>query len=259
MFLVHNWLPSGTDIRRTTHDLSSLEKYILQNEHVKSVATYIGSGAPRFILTFAPEETSDKAYGLLLVTVDDYKVIDSLVPEFRDYINDSYPDAYPVLRKFALGPGSDYDIEARFSGPDPRILRQLAGKAEAIMRDFPYSARVWDDWRPPVKVIRPVFDEVKAKQAGISRPMLAEALETAFSGTTVGVYREADKILPIISRLPDDERLDVGNIVNIQVYSPVLKKSIPISQVVSGFETVSEDSLRMRFNRKLTIRARGNI
>ncbi|MBU1232584.1 MAG: efflux RND transporter permease subunit, partial [Proteobacteria bacterium] len=38
-----------------------------------------------------------------------------------------------------------------------------------------------------------------------------------------------------------------------------LKKSIPISQVVSGFETVFEDPLRMRYNRKLTVSTRGNI
>lgn len=259
MFLVHYWLPSGTDIRRTTADISSLEKYIMGEDHVESVASYIGAGAPRFILTFAPEETSDKAYGVLLVTVDDYKVIDSLIPEIETHITDFYPDAYPVLRKFALGPGSDYDIEARFSGPDAVVLRQLANKAKAIMRAYPYSARVWDDWRPPVKKIRPIFDEVRAKQAGVTRPMLAEALESAFTGTTVGVYREGDKILPIISRLPDDERLNVGYLENIQVYSPLLKKTVPISQVVSGFKVVAEDSQRMRFNRKLTIRARGNI
>lgn len=259
MFLVHYWLPSGTDIRRTTEDVSTLEKYILKDKRVASVASFIGDGAPRFILTFSPEETSDNGYGLLLVTVNDYEDIDKLIPEIENHINESYPDAYPVLRKFALGPGSDYDIEARFSGPDATVLRQLAEKAKTIMRDYPYSARVWDDWRPPVKKIQPIFDEVKAKQAGISRPMLSQALETSFSGTSVGVYREGDDILPIISRLPDEERLNVGNLDDIQIYSPYLKKTIPISQVVSGYETVAEDSLRMRFNRKLTIRTRGNI
>lgn len=259
MFLVHYWLPSGTDIRTTTADISIIEKHILKDERVASVASYIGDGAPRFILTFSPEETSDNGYGLLLVTVNDYNDIQTFIPEIETYITDNFPESSPVLRKFALGPGSDYDIEARFSGPDPTVLRQLAEQARTIMRDFPQSARVWDDWRPPVKKIQPVFDEVRAKQAGITRPMLAQALETSFSGTTVGLYREGDDLLPIISRLPDNERLDVNNITDIQIYSPYLKKTIPITQVVSGFDTVAEDSLRMRFNRKLTIRARGNI
>ncbi len=259
MFMINYWLPSGTDIRQTVADISEIEKHILADERVSSVASYIGDGAPRFILTFSPEQTSDDGYGLLLVVVKDYREIDALIPEIEEFIATNYPDASPVLRKFALGPGDDYDIEARFSGPDSKVLRQLSAQAQAIMRAYSESARVWDDWRPPVKKIVPLFDEVKAKQAGVNRSMLAQSLESAVSGTKVGLYREGDDLLPIISRLPDDERLAVENLKDLQVYSPALKKSIPISQVVSGFATVSEDPLRMRFNRKLTIRARGNI
>jgi len=259
MFLVHYWLPSGTDIRQTTADVSEIEKHILDDERVTSVASYIGEGAPRFILTFKPEQTGDDGYGLMLVSVDDYREIPRLAAEIEDYINTNYPSAYPVIRKFVLGPGDDYDLEARFSGPDDKILRELSAKAQAIMRAYPHSARVWDDWRPPVKKIVPVFDEVRAKQAGVTRTMLAQALENAVSGVTVGLYRENDKLLPIISRLPANERLDVEHLRDIQVYSPALQKTIPISQVISGFKTVADDPFRMRYNRKPTISVRGNI
>ncbi len=259
MFMVNYWLPSGTDIHQTVSDISKIEKHILEDERVASVASYIGDGAPRFILTFATEQTSDDGYGLLLVSVNDYRDIDTLVPEIEKYITDNFPAAAPVLRKFALGPGDDFDLEARFSGTDSKVLRQLSEKAQAIMRNYAYSARVWDDWRPPVKKIVPLFDEVKAKQAGVSRTMLSQTLESAVSGTPVGLYREGDDLLPIVSRLPEEERLSVENLKDLQVYSPALKKSIPINQVVSGFATVAEDPFRMRFNRKLTIRARGNI
>lgn len=259
MFMLNYWLPSGTDIHRTIADISKIEKHILEDERIASVASYIGDGAPRFILTFATEQTSDDGYGLLLVSVNDYRDIDTLVPEVEKYISDNFPDAAPVLRKFALGPGDDFDLEARFSGTNGKVLRQLSEQAQTIMRNYGQSARVWDDWRPPVKKIVPLFDEVKAKQAGVSRTMLAQTLESAVSGTPVGLYREGDDLLPIISRLPADERLAVENLQDLHVYSPALKKSIPINQVVSGFDTIAEDPFRMRFNRKLTIRARGNI
>jgi multidrug efflux pump subunit AcrB len=259
MFMVNYWLPSGTSIHQTVADISKIEKHILEDDRIASVASYIGDGAPRFILTFSTEQTSDDGYGLLLVSVNDYRDIDTLVPEIEKYITDNFPAAAPVLRKFALGPGDDFDLEARFSGTDSKVLRQLSEKAKAIMRNYADSARVWDDWRPPVKKIVPLFDEVKAKQAGVSRTMLAQTLESAVSGTPVGLYREEDDLLPIISRLPAEERLAVENLQDLQVYSPALKKSIPINQVISGFDTVSEDPFRMRFNRKLTIRARGNI
>jgi len=259
MVMVSYWLPSGSDIRKATADISKIEKHILEDERVASVTSYIGEGATRFILTFVPEATGDDGYGLMLVSVHDRKDLPALVPEMESYIANNYPDAVPVVRKFTLGPGDDYDLEARFSGPDGKVLRKLSEKAQAIMRDYPDSARVWDDWRPPVKKIVPLFDEVKAKQAGVTRSMLTQALETAVTGTNVGLYREGDDLIPIISRLPDDERLAVENLQDIQVYSPALKKSIPISQVVSGFETISEDAFRMRYNRLLTVNTRGNI
>jgi len=259
MVMLNYWLPSGSDIRQTTADISEIEKHILEDDRIISVTSYIGEGAPRFILTFFPEKTGDDGFGLMLVRVKDLKDLPTLVPAIEDYVANKYPEAALVVRKFALGPGDDYDIEARFSGPNAEVLRQLSEKAQAIMRAYPDSARVWDDWRPPVKKIVPLFDEVKAKQAGISRSMLTQALETAVQGTQVGLYRESDDLIPIISRLPDDERLAVENLQDIQIYSPILKKSIPINQIVSGFETISEDSFRMRFNRKLTINVRGNI
>ncbi|RLB75111.1 MAG: AcrB/AcrD/AcrF family protein, partial [Deltaproteobacteria bacterium] len=259
MVMVSYWLPSGSDIRQTTADISKIEKHILEDERVTSVTSYIGDGATRFILTFVPEATGDDGYGLMLVSVNDLEDFTALVPEMERYITDNFPDATAITRKFVLGPGDDYDLEARFSGPDGKVLRQLSEKAQAIMRNYPDSARVWDDWRPPVKRIVPLFDEVKAKQAGVSRSMLSQALETAVVGTQVGLYREGDDLIPIISRLPDDERLAVENLQDIQIYSPALKKSIPISQVISGFETISEDAFRMRFNRLLTVNTRGNI
>lgn len=259
MFMVHYWLPSGTDIRKTSSDISSIEDHLSKDERISSLTSYIGEGAPRLTLTFSPEQTGDDAYGLIFVGVHDWRDIDTLIPEVETYINDSFPDASPILRKFVLGPGKDYDIEARFSGPDAEILRRLSEEAQGIMRSYVHSARVWDDWRPPVKKIEPIFDEVMAKQAGISRPMLSETLETTFSGTTVGVYREGDELIPIISRLPENERLDVANLQDVQVWSPALGKTIPITQVVSGFQTVYEDGFRMRYNRRLTVSTRGNI
>ena len=127
------------------------------------------------------------------------------------------------------------------------------------MRKYPDSARVWDDWRPPVKKIVPVFDEVRAKQAGVTRSMLTQALENSTTGSKVGLYREKDLLLPIISRLPGNERFNVEHLKDIQVYSPAFKQYIPISQVISGFKTVTDDPYRMRFDRKLTISTRGNI
>ena len=254
-FQLHYWLPEGTDIRKTTRDISKIEEHLLEDERVTSVASYIGEGATRFMLTFSPDTSGSKSYGLLLIGVKDYRLIDTMIPELREYLNENYPDAEPKIEKYQLGPGGGYHVEARFSGPDPAVLRQLSNKAQAVMRSDPNATSIRDDWRQRVKILRPQYSDAEAKRAGVSRSVLNAALEFAFTGTRVGVYREGDKMIPIIARPPEKERVNVANINDLQVWSPITRRSVPVHQVISGIETTWEDSLIRRRDRKLTITA----
>ena len=89
-----------------------------------------------------------------------------------------------------------------FRGPDPNVLRRLAAKARALMLAEPGAVDVMDDWRQRVPLIRPIVAETPARNAGITRSEIAEALQSAFEGVEIGVYREDDKLLPIIARRP---------------------------------------------------------
>ena len=251
-FMINYWLPAGTDIRQTTADIAKIEKRLLEDERVVSTASYIGEGAPRFMLTFNPETSRDKGFGLILVSVNDYRVIGDIIEEYLVYLSDEFPEAQPILEKFKLGPSSGA-VEVRFSGPDPVILRQLSNQAKDILLAHPDTYAVRDDWRQRVKTIRPQFDDTRARLAGISRSDLARALEMNVTGTTMGIYREGDELISIIARQPEEERLDVENIRSLQVWSPATRKTVPVYQVVSDFTTDWEDSMIYRRDRKMTI------
>ncbi len=252
--MINYWRVEGTDIRDTSEDLKQIEKFLMTVDGIESVATFVGAGALRFILVYSPENAY-KSYGQLLVTVKDYQQIDSLIPVIRQYLDDNFPDAEPKIKQFRIGPGSGAMIKARFSGPDPVVLRQLSKQAQAIMREDGGAIDIRDDWRQAVKMLRPQFAEAQARLVGISRPAVSQVLETAFTGTQVGVYREGNKRLPIISRPPESERIAVDNIKALQIWSPAAQQSIPLRQVVSGFETVWIDPLIHRRNSKRTITA----
>ncbi len=251
-FMINYWRAEGTDINETSKDLQQIEKYLLAQEDIKSVTTFVGAGALRFILLYAPEKNYT-SYGLLLVTVKDYRKISDLIPQIYQHFSQNFPDAEPKIEKFKLGPGSGALIKARFSGPDPVVLRQLSKQAQDIMREDGGAIGIRDDWRQKVKMLQPQFAEAQARAVGISRAAISEALETAFTGKQVGVYREGNKRIPIISRPPELERVAVDNIKNIYVWSQIAQQSIPLRQVVSGFETVWIDPLIHRHNRKRTI------
>jgi len=121
------------------------------------------------------------------------------------------------------------------------------------MHETPGAIDIRDDWRQRVKVIEPLYSEAQARLTGITRSSLSETLEMAFTGKRVGIYRERDKLIPIISRPPSEERLDITNIDDLQIWSPMLDRTVPIGQVVADFKTVWQNPLIMRRNRKMTI------
>ena len=155
--------------------------------------------------------------------------------------------------KFQLGPGSTGKIQARLSGPDRDVLRGLASQVMKIYRDDPDSKGIRTNWRERVKVIRPVMAEEQANLSGITRPDIANTLLEAFQGRQVGISREDDLLLPIIMRAEEDERTKLDSIRSLQIWSPAAQTMIPLRQVVSDFNTVFEDEIIERRNRKPTI------
>ena len=252
MFYVNFWQTQGTDIRVMANEMQQISKVIRKIPGVTNVTSVIGTGALRFLLVYQPEKPN-QSYGQFLVEVDNYDHIDKISAQVKQYIVDHYPESEPKTEKIRLGPGGGAKIEARFSGPDPKILRELSNQAQAIMRANPDAIDIRDDWRHRVKVIEPVFSEMQARTTGITRADLSDALQTAFSGKQVGIYREQDKLIPIISRPPDNERLDIANIDDLPIWSPLLKRTVPVGQIVSKFDTSWEDALIRRRDRKLTI------
>ena len=253
-FVVDYWLPEGTDIRTVDKDLADIEKWVGEMGGITNVTTIVGQGALRFMLTYGPESPA-ASYGQLLVDVDDYRKIPELVSTIQKRLDAEYPDAQAKAWKFILGPGGGSKIQAAFRGPDPAVLRELSGKAKEIFHANPDAIAVKDDWRGRVKVARPVFSEEQARRAGVSLADLRKALQTAFSGTQVGVYREGDKIIPIISRAPAGERADLDNISAVQVHSPQAGAYVPLAQLVSEIRTDFEDPIIRRKNRFPTITA----
>ncbi|TNF33385.1 MAG: efflux RND transporter permease subunit [Gammaproteobacteria bacterium] len=252
MFTMDYWRSQGTDIRDTFADIQALENWLTTQDEVVQVSSNTGRGGIRFMLTY-PIEKSYPSFGQLLVEVQDYRQIDPLARRLAQRVATDFPDSQIKFRKFELGPQKPGKIEARFSGPDPDVLRQLAVQAEAIFRAEPGIAAVRNDWRERSKMIRPQFAEAQARRAGISKQDIDDTLLMAFSGKQVGLYREGTTLLPIIARPPATERTDIDNLPNLQIWSPASRAYIPIEQVTSGFTTEWEDSIIMRRDRKRTL------
>ncbi len=252
LFFVDIWEPEGTDIRKTREDALRVAQFLRAQPGVVQTSAVIGGAHQRFTLVYDAKESS-AAYAQILVRTDTRDRIAPVWDAVAGYLRTELPWIDPVIKTMRIGPGRDGKIEVRFHGPDAGELRRLSEQAKAIMRADPEAREIRDDWREPVKVVRPVFNEQVGRQLGITREDLAAGLQYAVEGTHVGLYRDGVHLLPILVRAPEDERGDVGNLRDIGVWSPLLQKAVPVSQVVSGFDTRWENAVLRSRDRQLTI------
>ena len=262
-FMVDVFLPTGTHIHQTEAFASAIQRTIQEKPGVAHVTSFIGGGGLRFLLVYSPEK-ENAAYVQFLVDVDDPRKIDSLVPDIQKHLDENHPNANAVAKKFLLGPGSGGRIQARFSGPDPAVLRNLGDQAKRVLEDDGGAVCVRHDWGEREKVIRPDLLQLQARRNGITRVEVAQALQTSFEGRVVGFYREPGgagtgvypqetRLLPIVARPPAEERKDIHVIHSLQIWSPVAGRMIPLSQVTSGAEVAWEDPIVVRNNRFPTL------
>lgn len=266
-FMVDAFLPAGTHIRETEAFAGDVQRFLQEQPGVTHVTSFIGSGGLRFLLVYSPE-SENRAYVQFLVDVDDPAKIRGLMDIIQKRLDENYPNANAIAKKFLLGPGAGGRVQIRFSGPDPAKLRDLGDQAVKILTDDGLALCVRSDWRERVAGIRPDLREHQARRNGITRVEVARALQSGFEGREIGFFREPGdagagvfpqemRLLPIVARPPRAEREDVGVINSLQIWSPVAGRMIPLSQVTSGAGIVWEDPVVMRRDRfpTLTIHA----
>ncbi len=256
MFFVDIWEPEGGDIRATRDDTLKVSEFIRQQPGVVQTTSVVGGPHQRFTLVYDAREPS-RIYSQIIVRTESREQIPAIWDAVQQYLHQQMPWTDPILKALRIGPGRDAKIEARFSGPDPQMLRELSGQATQIMREAG-AVDIRDDWRSPVKVATPLFNEQVGRQLGVDRETLGEAMRFAFDGVDIGVYRDGNHLLPIRMRAPDEERGDIDDMRDVQVWSPVLRRSVPVSQVVAGYETRFENAAIRSRDRIQTIIASCN-
>lgn len=252
IFFVDLWLPYGTDIGYTEEIAAKIEGHIREQAGVSDTMVTIGQGAMRFMLTYNAQRQYSN-YAQVMVRAEQLNQIPQMIDQIEGYVRDQYPQVSIQAKRIMFGPSNNSSIEARFIGPDPDVLRSLADQAEKIASSDPNSDGVRHDWQERNKVIRPQFSEHLGRELGVDKREIDGALRMSFGGATVGLYRDGTRLMPIVLRTPDAERLNAERLNDVMIWSQARQAFIPIDNVVNGFTTEWEDPLIMRLDRKRTL------
>jgi len=223
------WSPEGTAFANTEEVAKRVEARVMREPGVLSVAQWVGSGVPRFYLpldqVFAQTNVSQ-----LIVLPQDLATRELLRKRLPAILAQEFPEVRGRVKLLANGPPVPYPVQFRVIGLDPQVLRQLADEVKAVMRQSNHTRGVNDNWNESVKVMRLEVDQTKARALGVTSQSIAQAAKTLLNGTTVGQFREGDKLIDIVLRQPLAERQAISDIAN--AYLPTASgQSVPLTQI----------------------------
>ena len=254
--VVDLWLQEGSTIQQSNEVAKRFEARMMKEAGVDSVTTWVGSGVPRFYLPLDqvfPNTNVSQA----IVLPKDLSEREALRLRLPQLLASEFPEVRARVKLLPNGPPVPYPVQFRVVGQDAEPVRLWADRAKAVLRANPSMRGVNDNWNEQIKVLRLDVDQDKARALGVTSAGLAQASRTILSGSTIGQYREGDKLIDIVLRQPLEERnaiTDMGN-----AYLPTSNgRSVPLTQVAK-VSLAWEPGVLWREGRNYAVTIQGDV
>ncbi|OGB25969.1 MAG: multidrug transporter AcrB [Burkholderiales bacterium RIFCSPLOWO2_02_FULL_57_36] len=229
--MVELWMPEGSAFAATEAQAKKMEAFILQQDGVEGVTSYVGGGSPRFYLPL-DQIFPQSNVSQIVVLPKDLRARDALRLKIAAVLQTDYPE---VRGRVKILPNSPvpYPVQFRVSGAEVAKVRVIADQVKEIMRGNPYAVGVNDNWNESIKMLRLDLDQDKLRALGITSQTVMRAANTILTGTTIGQYRDNNKLIDIVIRQPLEERSTISalNEANIQTSGG---RSVPLSQLAQA-------------------------
>jgi multidrug efflux pump len=250
------WLPEGTSFEATDAVVRRLEKRVQADDDVSTVSTWVGAGVPRFYLPL-DQIFPQSNVSQMIVVPKDAQARERMLQRLPTLVAEEFPEIRARVKLLPNGPPVPYPVQFRLVGEDINQLRAMAEQAKDLMRAHPDMHGVNDNWNEYVKAIRLRVDQDKARALGVTTQSIAQASRVLTSGATIGQYREGDRLIDIVLRQPQSERLTLGALDN--AYVPTAHgKMVPVLQVAKP-QMVWEPGVIWREGRLYAITVQGDV
>ncbi|MGO7132103.1 efflux RND transporter permease subunit [Rhizobium leguminosarum] len=256
--LIIDWnLPHNSSIAETNRQMARFEKEMLaDNKDIDHWTTYVGQGAPRFILSF-DVQTPNVSFGQTIIVTKGLDVRDTVRAELQDYLTKTFPGTDAFVKLLDIGPPVGKPVQYRISGPDIQKVRDLSQQFAGVMGSHPLLANMVLDWNEPSRVVKVDVLQDKARQLGVSSEDIATALNGIVEGSTATQVRDDIYLVNVIGRARASERDSIQTLQNLQL-STSNGKVVPLS-AVANFRYELEQPTIWRRDRQPTITVKAAV
>ncbi|MBY4590257.1 efflux RND transporter permease subunit [Rhizobium redzepovicii] len=250
--LIIDWnLPHNSSIAETNRQMAMFEKEMLAgNKDIDHWTTYVGQGAPRFILSF-DVQTPDVSFGQTVIVTKGLDVRDKVRAELQDYLTKTFPGTDAFVKLLDIGPPVGKPVQYRISGPDIQTVREVSQQFAGVVGQHPLLSNMVLDWNEPSRVVKVDVLQDKARQLGVSSEDIATALNGIVEGSTATQIRDDIYLVNVVGRARASERDSIQTLENLQL-STSNGKVVPLS-AVANFRYELEQPTIWRRDRQPTI------
>lgn len=231
--LIVDWnLPQNSSISETNKQMAKFESEMLAgNKDIDHWTSYVGQGAPRFILSF-DVQTPDVSFGQTVIVTKGLDVRDKVKSELQDYLTKTFPGTDAFVKLLDIGPPVGKPVQYRVSGPDIQKVRDLSHQLAAIVGQHPLLSNMTFDWNEPSRVVKVDVLQDKARQLGVSSQDIATALNSIVEGSAATQIRDDIYLVNVIGRAQTSERGSIETLQNL-LLAGSNGNSVPLSAVAN--------------------------
>jgi multidrug efflux pump len=232
--LIIDWnLPQNASITDTNAQMARFEREQLQgNTGVDHWSTYVGTGAPRFVLSF-DLQTANTWFGqMVVVTKGGIQARDGLKAQFETYLKRTFPGTDTFVKLLEVGPPVGRPVQYRLSGPDIDKVKEFSQNLAAIVRANAHLDHVVFDWMEPARVVKVDVLQDRARQLGVSSEDIATTLNSVLAGTSITQVRDSIYLVDVMGRATTTERASIDTLRDLQL-TGLGNQSVPLGAVAT--------------------------
>ncbi len=212
-FTVNFKAPVGTSLQKTIALADPLQQYISDLPEVSIAAVSIGAGrnpVNQGSIEVRLKDVSERSRSM-------QQVMDELRGKFRDVEG----LRVSVVSNQGGGRGDSRSVQVGLRGSDMKMLKEYAAALAEELRNVQGATDVDISDAEEQPEITVKLDPYRAAEAGLDATSVGEMVKLAFMGrNTANTYTIGDDSYNIILQLPDENRRDINDVMNLRVSSP---------------------------------------
>ncbi|MDO5632134.1 MAG: efflux RND transporter permease subunit [Paracoccus sp. (in: a-proteobacteria)] len=235
----------NASIAKTRADMDQLESHLANDPDVLFWTSYVGRGAPRFVLS-ADVPTAGPHMGQIVIQTPDLAARDRLKSKLADIAARDLIGTGVFIKNLEIGPPVGKPVQYRVSSPDIDAARDAARDLATILASESRLRDIELDWNEPARVVRLEVDQDKARQLGVTSQDIAGAMSAVFSGTIVTQIRDGIFLINVLARGDAQDRTSLEAIQNMQMSSGAGGPNIPLASLVRLTWTTEQPLIMQR-------------